>query len=85
MPALPPDLLSSKYTLRCTWEGCDGEVIVEQNHGVGWKLGQRVPMDPTNQFYARCPKCKRHNMEIIKVPTFAKQTAPKGFTKVPTE
>jgi hypothetical protein len=42
-------------------------------------------MDPTNQFYARCPKCKRHNMEIIKVPTFAKQTAPKGFTKVPTE
>lgn len=77
--------LSGKYTLTCTSPDCDGFALIEQDYGVGWKLGDIVAMDPTNQFYARCHRCKSHNMKVTKVPESPRRPGPKGFTKIPTE
>lgn len=83
--ALPPDPLSAKYTLQCTWPGCDGVAIVTQNLGVRWKLGQTVPIDRTNLTFAKCHKCQHYDMRIIKAPEPKQPKQPRGFTKVPTE
>lgn len=83
--ALPPDKLSANYTLRCSAEGCGGETGADQNLGVGWTLGTIVRMDPGNPVYGRCPKCKRHNMVVVKVPAARLPKKPKGFTQVPTK
>jgi hypothetical protein len=80
---LPPDPLAGKYVLRCTADGCEGQTFATQNLGVGWKLGDRINMDPSNPSYARCPRCKRYNMEVAKVPQAPPPKPPKGFTKVP--
>lgn len=82
---LPPDPLSAKYTLECTWPGCGGTDIVSQNLGVGWAVGTLVPMDPSNDSFARCRQCKRHKMRVTKAPEPPAPKKPKGFTKIPTE
>ena len=82
---LPPDPLAGKYRLKCTAEGCPGEHDAVQNYGAGWKLGDVIPMDPTNPLYGRCPQCKRYNMKVVKVPEAPLPVPPKGFTKIPTK
>lgn len=80
-----PDKLAGKYTLQCSGPGCAGQLILDQNYGVGWKLGDKVPMDPSNPTYGRCPQCKRHNMQVTKAPSSPLPKKPAGFTKIPTE
>jgi hypothetical protein len=79
------DPLSAKYVLRCTWEGCGGEKMVEQNHGVRWTLGTMVSMDASNPNYGRCPRCLRHSLTVHSAPTPPDPPKPKGFTKIPEE
>lgn len=82
---LPPDILSAKYALKCQDKNCGAEMIVTQNLGVGWKVGDIIPMDPSNPAYGRCNRCKSHNAMVMKVPAAQTLPGPKGFTKVPTE
>lgn len=79
----PPDKLSGKYVLRCSFKGCSGELISDQNFGVGWKVGQVTEMDQTNPAYARCPKCLRHGMIVVTAPTPPAPKGPKGFSHIP--
>lgn len=79
------DKLAGKYLLKCTHPGCYGEVIAQMNLGVGWSVGQVIPMDPSRPEIARCPICKRHKMRVESEPEKPKPPGPKGFTKVPTE
>lgn len=82
---LPPDKLAARYVLKCSSPNCVGILRVDQNYGAGWKIGDKIPMDPSNPAYGRCPQCKRHNMTVTEGPPPPAPKKPKGFTKVPTE
>ncbi len=83
MTSRRPDLLSAVYTLSCTAPGCSGTRTIEQNLGVNLRVGDTVPLDPTNPIYGRCPQCQRHNMKVTKVPPLPAIEGPRGFAKVP--
>jgi hypothetical protein len=81
----PPDKLSAKYDLACTQPSCGGTLTASQNFAVGWVLGQLIPMDSSNPSYARCPRCKRYNMQVIKVPEIKSVPVTTGFSQIPEE
>ncbi len=78
-----PDPLAGNYHLKCTYPGCHGTSIVEMNFGLGWRIEQLIPEDPSEPARARCPQCKRHKMKVISVPPGPPLPGPKGFRHVP--
>lgn len=75
--------LFQEYKLQCTFPGCVGGQVVEQPTSAGLKLGDIVPMDPSNHLYGKCPKCHRYQLKVVKAPKPAKPQPPKGFTSIP--
>lgn len=81
---MPNDRLEGKYVLKCTHEGCHGELVTTFNHGERIAVGQVFQRDTTDATRGRCPVCKRHKMQVVSAPALPTAPGPKGFSKVPT-
>lgn len=76
--------LFGDFEAECTWPGCKGKLKFENAHSGGLRMGDIVYPDPRDQFFGRCPHCKRYNtLKVTKVPQLPPPPGPKGFTRIP--
>ncbi len=79
------DPLMADYVAKCDFPGCEWSTKIKLHPGVGLKIGDLVYLDPENETFGRCMKCKRHSLRIIMAPETAETAKPKGFWRIPTE
>jgi hypothetical protein len=74
-------VVETKYILECTIDGF--KLKLHYPGGVGFKIGDMFPYDPSDSTLGRCPKCLRHSMKVVWVPEPPPPPKPQGFDKVP--
>lgn len=74
--------VESKYELTCTRCGAR-QVNFFYPSGAGLALGDVLAKDRTDSTIGRCLRCKRHTMEVTKVPEQSSPAKVQGFSKVP--
>lgn len=83
MPANP---IFGRYKAVCTFNGppkCEGSRFFDYGVSAGLRPGDRLPPDPTDAEFGKCPRCKRHLMVVIQAPELPLPAPPVGFDRIP--
>ena len=75
----------SEFQTKCQFPGCPGIGIEWRIISEGWYAGMMIPEDPTNPQIGLCPKCRRHQMMVVRVPDLPPVNDPRGFWRFPTK
>jgi hypothetical protein len=76
-----PTSLYQEFRARC--RNCTFELKFNEAMSAGYRVGDSMYMDPTDDTKGRCGRCKTYTMVIIKVPEPPTPVQPDGFWKIP--